>query len=557
MYQVFDEEFVKIVSGLFQDIGTKVAFEARSLLLAGNYRDLFSLKVSPHDYSSPSRYLLDASACELLRKLDVDVGVDREAAAIATFWECERQNARTNARLDRLLNNHIVDEHDQALFESLERARLFIKNVLGPIPKDLNPRFGPGVTFCRRGKQSLLPDKMAFSPSITQRARVLLPLWEDTAWARALVEDRPYCSEPHVVRGNRFTTVPKDNKKFRGICIEPSINVAYQLAVGSHIRGRLKRSGIDLKSGQDVHRRVACESSRTQYFATIDLSNASDTIAYNLVKALLPGDWFELLDDLRSPFTSVDGKWVHLQKFSSMGNGYTFELESLIFLALCQEASWLSDVDAVPGENLFVYGDDMIVHHSIAHTCLLLLSECGLTPNSEKTFTSGPFRESCGGDFFDGRAVRPYYLKGLPNEPAKWISMANGLRRLAGQISGLPFDCSPFSRTWFRILDQLPSDIRRCRGPVSLGDLVIHDDARFWTVRSRDGMYECAAYVPVSERIAWDHWTSAVVMACALYGIDSGSNEHDRFGGYAPREGFFTKSYRRTWTSCLEYSPGV
>lgn len=557
--QVFDEQFVGIVSSFYSDIGTKNALWARDLLLAGDYESLVSLKVDPTGYSSWSNYLKDASAIDLIRKLDVDVGIDRKAVALRTFYECEHQNARTNVRMSRLLNGPWTPE-DMLLVESLDRMRGFIRDVLGPLPRDLTPRFGPGVTFCRTGKQSLLPDKMAFSPSVTEKARCLLPLWQDTAWAHALFSDRPESSEPTTVPGNRFTTVPKDSSKDRGICIEPSINVSYQLAVGSHIRGRLKRIGIDLVLGQDIHRQVARESSMTQYFATIDLSNASDTIAAKLVRALVPCEWHDLLDVLRSPKTFVDGKWMHLQKFSSMGNGYTFELETLIFLAIARESYFLSDVDCDPGRNLWVYGDDMIVHHGCSNTCLLLLSELGFTPNKKKTFTSGPFRESCGGDFFDGKAVRPHYIKELPREPQQWISLANGLRRLAHQNDDASFCFSLIRRTWFRVLDALPSDIRRCRGPVSLGDLVIHDDNRFWTVKSEFGRHYCQGYGPVVKVLPWHHWTGSVVMACALYGSPSNHVQDLEglvvdHGGYAPRKGFLPSSYRKQWLACLEHVP--
>jgi len=41
---------------------------------------------------------------------------------------------------------------------------------------------------------------------------------------------------------------------------------------------------------------------------------------------------------------------------------------------------------------------------------LHLLSYCGFTPNSKKTFYNGSFRESCGADWFAGEDVRPYTL---------------------------------------------------------------------------------------------------------------------------------------------------
>lgn len=102
--------------------------------------------------------------------------------------------------------------------------------------------------------------------------------------------------EELVVRGNRFTTVPKDAWKHRGICIEPSINLFYQLGIGEWLTMRMGRK-LDWKkdSQQAFHRFLAQLGSFTRNNATIDLSNASDTICYNLVKLLLPVDWFNLL----------------------------------------------------------------------------------------------------------------------------------------------------------------------------------------------------------------------------------------------------------------------
>ena len=145
--------------------------------------------------------------------------------------------------------------------------------------------------------------------------------------------------------------------------------------------------------------------------ATIDLSNASDTVAYQLVKLVLPPDWFELLISLRAPFTDMDGKRVRLEKFSSMGNGFTFALETLLFWTLCDT---VSNGEA---QVLRVFGDDIIVDTAHAKACVKALEFFGFTPNAKKTFLEGPFRESCGGDYFNGVSVRAVYVKNLPDEP--------------------------------------------------------------------------------------------------------------------------------------------
>lgn len=282
------------------------------------------------------------------------------------------------------------------------------------------------------------------------------------------------------------------------------------------MRSRLANRGIDLDNGQNVHRLVACAASKSGDFATIDLSSASDCVSTNLVKLVTPSRWYTDLSALRSPMTKVKGKWYHLEKFSSMGNGYTFELETTIFTAIAMSIS----KDLIPGKNLFVYGDDIIVPSQFSADVIAALRFCGFTTNSRKTFVQGPFRESCGGDFFDGKAVRPYQLKEDPDEPQKLIAFANGIRRLASQAGFSPVRSSSLRRAWFRCLDLLPAPIRRCRGPEALGDVVIHDAEERWQVRWRGSIRYVRVYRPATYRkVRWSGFPYGVQFAAALYGV--------------------------------------
>jgi hypothetical protein len=421
--------------------------------------------------------------------------------------------------------------------------RSWIKDVLGPVPRELNPRFGPGATYGDVGRYITVPDKMSSRPTTTSEARCILPLWYETAWGRALVSSYPSHSDPEVVLGNRFTTVRKDALKDRGIAIEPSINVGYQLALGSIIRGRLfAKTGIDLDRGQEFHRWLAKEASRTGSHATIDLSNASDTVARILVMLLLPRGWYDLLNTFRSPYTLVKGEWVYLHKFSSMGNGFTFELESLIFSAIVAFACHVHGENMDNGRNATVYGDDIILPVKASGTALALLRWLGFQPNKQKTFVDGPFRESCGGDYFNGKAVRPHYIKEEPDEPAKWITLANGIRRLGHQDPYSDFRWSTPWRAWLRALDAIPSDIRRNRGPEDLGDLVIHDSREFWSVRTdprNPGSKQLRTWQPCRTIVKWHNWKPEIVLAAALYG--------GRSEGVSPRGG--VSGYRHRWTA--------
>lgn len=542
------QQLERVVLALCEDTGTPRAQTVFMMVKHREYGQLIKLITDPGHYSTPERYYLDACVSELLRKYSgfKIPGIDKAAVALKNFYSCEQACANTNARLSKFLNNGpFEDPSDLRIFESIERMKKWISETLGGLPswETLAARFGPGATFRDVGKYITVPDKITARPTMTSLCAIMLPLWERTWWAKALLESSPDQSHPEYVRGNRFTTVPKDAVKDRGIAIEPGLNVYFQLGVGDAIKRRLLRVGIDLKDGQDVHRRVACEASSRGHYSTIDLSNASDTVSKNLVKILLPKGWFDLLDTLRSPNTLVDGKWIHLQKFSSMGNGYTFELETLIYSAIVQEACYLSGVKAPSGAGSWVYGDDIILPSQASATMLTLLRFFGFTPNEGKTFTSGPFRESCGGDYFNGKAVRPHYLKDEPNEPAEWIALANGIRRLGRKDSGGDFHWSIVQRAWLRALDAIPVNIRRLRGPEDLGDLVIHDDRERWFKRrTRDCRTFVKTWMPFTEALPLHHWRGPVVFACALYGVPS--------DGVIPRDN--VAGYREKWVSYPE-----
>lgn len=483
-------------------------------------------------------YRRDVAAVDLLRKTPMlPTSFNKAKVATDAFYHAERQCFASNERLSKFLY-HSFSDSELPQHHLLDVARKKIRSWLGKAPTHVDGRFGPGATLLDKGKRTTVPDKMTSRPALTSSALGFLFPWSETFWARAQSDLR---GTPVFVPGNRFTTVPKDGTKDRGIAIEPSLNVFYQLGLGQLIKKRLNRAGIDLLDGQAKHRALARQASVTGEYATIDLSNASDTVCRVLVKLLLPTDWFELLDSLRSPKTFVDGKWLVLEKFSSMGNGYTFELETLVFLGLCAAAMECDGRQAEPGGNLWVYGDDMIVPADCSKLIISVLRFAGFTPNEKKTFLSGPFRESCGGDFFEGVSVRSHFFKEKSyDEPGKQIALANGLRRL-GRANG---SCDPLfddlRRAWFRILHAIPSRVRACRGPEALGDTCIHDEERFWTVRWRDSIRRVKVYQGVPENgIPWEHWHSSVQLATALYGIGDGLR------GITPRDSVM--SYRIAW----------
>lgn len=522
-----DEQIAMLSRTLCADLDTPISLGVYLRMKYGEWDSYLAMRPVPHNYLDNStgalQYFKDAQAIELLRKYpDLPVRIDRKQVAIDGFYAAEMQCYRTNQRLRPFLENFGLTPLHERIFPFVDDVRKIVRKILGPLPADLRLRFGPGATFESKGhphaSRFTVADKMSMRLALTPGASDLAVYIYQSAWGRAILQANPHMSAPVFTRGNRFTTVDKDATKDRGICIEPGGNVALQLAAGRVLRSRLKRFGIDLNNGQMLHRALARSGSLAGTLATCDLSSASDTVAHGLVKLFLPEEWYDLLSSLRSPMTWMpkskgkQGGWVRLEKFSSMGNGFTFELETLIFAAITSVAS-----KSLIGTNVFVFGDDIIYPARASADVLAALRYFGFTPNERKSFHDGPFRESCGGDYFAGFSVRPYYLDKTLDKPSDWISAVNGLRRAADQIS---LDC--YRRTRNRALAQLPAFIRRLRGPSALGDLVIHDKPELWQCVVRNSIRYVRVWRPVLSGVRLSVFHPAVQLATALYGSAEG-----------------------------------
>lgn len=472
----------KVVRRIMRAAGTSFSRKAHELWTKEDYAQLINLSVDPRDYRDAHVYMTDAQIVATFRKLEgLPTGVNLQAEAYNSFLKSEERCKQTNSRLARFINwferGFVGDDIDHKLYVHLLKIRTLIADVLGPLPQDLVPHLSGGSTFYDKGEEITIPHKMSSRPTVTPQAwSVVQNLWQGTAWYRA------HDLSPCFVNGNRFTTVPKDSRKDRGICVEPSLNVAYQLALGKHISDRLHRmTGIDIigrngaVNAQRLHRALSRRASMDGSLATIDLSNASDTVSLAVVKLLLPSRWFDVFYALRSPYTQVDKKWIKLHKFSSMGNGYTFELETLIFWALAKSVS---------AGFVSSYGDDIIIPTDDSRSLLALLDLLGFEVNKEKSFVCphSRFRESCGGDYMDGKAVRPIFLKSIPSSPGEWMILANQVT-LIGRHPG--FDDREISKAWEICVGNIPKKFR-VYGPSWAGDGVIHtEDRSLWQVRNK------------------------------------------------------------------------
>lgn len=297
----------------------------------------------------------------------------------------------------------------------------------------IRPKHGPGAVAERRGE---FVSKYEF-PNWSQRLESMFPF--DWHGSGALVPDS-YPSSSEIC--SRLSAVPKDHRGPRLICSEPLSNQWIQQGIAQWLERRFQTTligkVIDLHDQERSRKAVLAASTRgISTFATIDLSSASDRISARLVEYVFQGS--EILDGLhacRTRFMSQSysdefPKVLALKKFSTMGSALTFPVQSLIFaiISICAlrvvegTADSLADLDE-SFERVLVYGDDIIIPVEAYKVVQILLRECGLKVNSQKSFGGVAFRESCGMDAFDGVDVTPaYHLKPYDDSPSSIASI--------------------------------------------------------------------------------------------------------------------------------------
>jgi hypothetical protein len=252
-------------------------------------------------------------------------------------------------------------------------------------------------------------------------------------WAASEIERQQHHGVARVV-GSKLSFVPKTTSIARTICTEPLLNMLFQKGISRILRKRLRSFGIDLSTQPTWNAHLAQLGSITGGFCTIDLKSASDTISYSLVKDLIDPDNFYWLDLARSPSTTLPGgEIVQLNMLASMGNDFTFPLQTMLFTAIVHAVYKQHGLVPVPSSstvpgNFGVFGDDIIVDTRVAQATMRALVLFGFQVNVNKSFFAGDFRESCGHDYYCGHNVRGVYLKSITHE-RDFFSAINVLMR--------------------------------------------------------------------------------------------------------------------------------
>lgn len=260
-----------------------------------------------------------------------------------------------------------------------------------------------------------------------------------------------------IVAGNRLSYVPKTSETSRSICTEPTLNMFFQKGIGFVLERELKRKfRIDLSQQPELNRRLARIGSSNGSFGTIDLSSASDSMSLKILRSILPDELLGYLEFARSPCVTYPcGTTDQLHMVSSMGNAFTFPLQTLLFSTIvvaCYRVLGVSPTyDRRGPTNWAVFGDDIIVRKDCYNVVVRALQMFGFIVNEDKSFNVGYFRESCGGDYFRGHDIRGVYCKSLKTS-ADVYSIINRLIRWSAVSGVLLPKTIAILRRWVKFL---------------------------------------------------------------------------------------------------------
>lgn len=298
----------------------------------------------------------------------------------------------------------------------LHRSACKIDEILGAPPelREVPLRFSPGgATTTIKKKDSDLRNLIEGCVNASEDLLADLPrlaeLLKEIPHIADLIRDGGALGDFFQCSTGVLNFVEKNAGTDRAVTNEPDLTKIVQNGYGDTMRVRLKRGGIDL-SDSERQCELARIGSIDGKIATIDLSNASGLICQGLVLDQFSPAWSDIFFWARTSEIQISeiGRSRYLEAYAGMGNGLTFPIESVLFHALtwacCEEAGIRFPVCSV-------YGDDIICSVEAVPFLYEVFAAVGLQVNEDKSFIDGPFRESCGSDWFLGIDVRPVFLR--------------------------------------------------------------------------------------------------------------------------------------------------
>jgi hypothetical protein len=388
--------------------------------------------LSAQKYADADTHLVANQFALLIKKYPWDsklVELDPEKAALRSFASGENRCARINRKFSILERDPSRDKFRR---ES-KIAMAWIRTLIGTTPNYRSIArkcdFGQGASVGIHGDATHLLRKLSEEQAWTVTPGALhhcfAGLMKNPHYLETLLESKiyddgqviycydyeaafnSYLARIQLVNNNKLSFVLKTAKTHRSIATEPTLTGFYQKGIDEELRGFLLNANLDL-SDQSLNQRMAREGSLDDSedgFVTIDLRNASNSNAMVPVRYLYPADWYGLFHKTRSRDYEHNKIVRSYSMLCSMGNGFCFPVETITFAAICFSCDC-----GRPGVDFSVYGDDIIIRKRHFPKVIAMLKHFGFQTNTEKTFSEGPFRESCGADWFSGEDVRPFTL---------------------------------------------------------------------------------------------------------------------------------------------------
>jgi hypothetical protein len=459
-----------VIKEFYQSLDTPVSLSCFLLYENKEFDQLVKKEIDPRQYNDKFQFRDDFTAISFLRKSEfVKTSINKKEVALSTFIKAEESCRETNSRFRNLALDPLFRGPNVWLLNATTRK---IAMILGEIDFDRlldDGSFGPGASTLISGRDTSAVRKFREERQITASLYQLVkdilplayPLWFRDGKLGAL-EFREF---------SKVITVPKNAKTDRTIAVEPGLNLWFQKGIGLAIRRRLRRNGLNLDIDL-INQSKARKGSSDSSIATVDFSAASDTISSRVIEEIFPPQWFQLLDICRSRRYELNKEVHSFHKFSSMGNGFTFELETLIFYASALACCEYLDIDS---SDVSVFGDDVTLPSGAYQLFVDFSKFLGFQTNTQKSFSDGYFRESCGSYYFDGLDVKPYFFKKALSNAYRIFGLANSILELSTRRNSFYGRDAKLQGCHSATIDLLPRHLR-VKGERSAGEGCIHSD---------------------------------------------------------------------------------
>jgi hypothetical protein len=400
------------------------------LLLGGFLRNVFDEHGVVRDTSDAMTDSIFAlrQLTRLFAKIELPCTTARDLDAVKAYVVADQETGRW----DEVYSGELLSDFSRV-------SRILFGDVLSSLDRkisegSLTPKHGPGAVSERlRGNAKF--DLVEWPERL--EAQFSYGEWGIPNPRYYYRVDRVQFPPEDEERPARVILVPKTMKTPRVIAAEPAALQWMQQALARElvvlleqdplVGMSLTRDGMVGFSHQTPNQKLASEGSKSGSLATLDLSEASDRVSLGQVQTLLAcapwtSDAMMAARSLRVQLPS-DGGVLRLKKFASMGSALCFPVEAMAFLAAVFvgiERQLIAEgrvqhltrrtVKQFQGA-VRVYGDDIIIPTDYVDAVSAVFAQMGWKINGGKSFWTGKFRESCGGDFYDGADVTPAYLR--------------------------------------------------------------------------------------------------------------------------------------------------